>query len=137
MLPSSRLRWLEFACELRRGSPKPEANARRHAVRIHSAIMARQSLAARVTALEEKVGHKTIEEQFREQAELIDRRFDEGFRDQAELIDRLFLERDKKWDLRFGNMEKDVSVLKSDVSILKKDMTFVREGLGILLKRRR
>ena len=166
MVPSSsRLRSHEDACELRRGSPKP-LRRRRHAVRIHVAIITRQSLATRVAALEEKVGNKTIEEQFRDQAELIDRRLDESFRaqaelidrrlddsfrSQAELIDRLFLERNKQWDVRFSGMEKgvtalkvdvstlkvDVSTLKTDVSALKKDMTIVREGVGILLKRGR
>ena len=68
-----------------------------------------------VAALQEKVGNKTIEEQFR---------------DQAELIDRRFLERNRQWDVRFSGMEKGVSALK-------KDMTIVREGVGILLKRRR
>ena len=38
--------------------------------------MAGKSLADRVAALEAKVGGKSIEAQFREQAELIDRRFD-------------------------------------------------------------
>jgi hypothetical protein len=84
--------------------------------------MARSSLAARVTALEEQMGNKTMEEHFREQAELIDRRLDESFRFQAELIDRLFLARDPQWDLRFGRMEKDIAI--------------VREGIGILLKKR-
>src|SRR5712691_11456033 len=128
MLPSSRLRSHEYGCQLRRGSPKPSAKAaarRSH----HVAGMTRPSLAARVTALEEKVGNKTMQEQFRDQAELIDRRFEESFRSQAELIDRLFLVRDQKWDVRFGRIE-------NDVSALKKDMTIVREGIGILLKRR-
>ena len=90
------------------------------------------------------MGNKTIEEQFRDQAELIDGRLDESFRSQAELIDWLFLERNKQWDVRFSGMENDVSglkvdvsTLKTDVSALKKDMTIVREGVGILLKRRR
>ena len=51
--------------------------------------MAGKSLADRVAALEAKVGGKTIEEQFREQAELIDKLF----------IYR-FDEMDKRWDAR-------------------------------------
>jgi hypothetical protein len=89
--------------------------------------------------LEEKVGNKTIQEQFREQAELIDRRFDEGFRSQAELIDRRFLLVDQRLDgiaIDVGALRTDVSALKTDVSALKKDMTIVREGIGILLKMR-
>ena len=69
--------------------------------------MAGKSLADRVAALEAKVGGKSIEAQFREQAELIDRRFDDEFRQQAELIDKLFAYRfeelDKKWSPRFGD----------------------------------
>ena len=98
-------------------------------------------------ALEAKVGGKSIEAQFREQAELIDRRFDDEFRQQAELIDKLFAYRfehlDKKLNPRFGAMERalgvvqgDVNMLKSDVSALQKDMVIVREGISILLKRR-
>src|SRR5438128_12218374 len=108
--------------------------------------MTRQSLATRVAARDEHAGNKTIEEQFRDQAELIDRRLDESFRSQAELIDRrlddsfrsqaelidrrldesfrsqaelidrLFLERNKQWEVRFSGMEKGVSALKVDVS---------------------
>ena len=109
--------------------------------------MAGKSLADRVAALEAKVGGKSIEAQFREQAELIDRRFDDEFRQQAELIDKLFAYRfeelDKKWNPRFVAMERalgvvqgDVGTLKSDVSALQKDMVIVREGISILLKRR-
>jgi hypothetical protein len=76
---------------------------------------------------------------FREQAELIDRRFDDSFRTQAELIDKLFAYRfeelDKKWGPRFENVERDIGTLKADVSSLKKDMVIVREGIAILLKR--
>jgi hypothetical protein len=102
--------------------------------------MAGKSLAERVAALEIKVGSKTIEEQFREQAELIDRRFDESFRKQAELIDRVFAYRfeelDKKWGPRFATTERALSTVQRDVSTLQKDMAVVREGIRILLKRR-
>jgi hypothetical protein len=107
------------ACCFHERTMLPSSRARRSH---YPAIMARSSLAARVAALEEQMGNKTMEEHFREQAELIDRRLDESFRSQAELIDRLFLARDQKWDVRFGRIEKD--------------MRIVREGIGILLKRR-
>lgn len=83
-------------------------------------------LVDRVAALEERVGGKSIEAQFREQAELIDRRFDDEFRQQAELIDKFFAYRfeelDKRWSPRFAKMEKDIAI--------------VREGISILLRRR-
>jgi hypothetical protein len=52
--------------------------------------MAAKSLAVRVAALEAKVGDKTIQEQFREQAEVIDRLFVYRFE-----------EFDNKWDAKF------------------------------------
>lgn len=117
-------------------------------------------MAERVAALEGKVGEKTIQEHFREQAELID-----------ELLAQRFHEFDKRWSLRFAAIERtigslqseagtlksdvgtlkgdvgtlkgdvrtlkgDVRTLKTDVSSLQKDMVIVREGISILLKRR-
>ena len=102
------------------------------------------------------MGSKSIEEQFREQAELIDRLF--AYR---------FEENDKKWDAkldqRFGELKTDVGALKTDVGALKTDvsalktdvsalktdvsglkidvntltneMIIVREGVGIILKK--
>lgn len=71
------------------------------------------------------MGSKSIYEQFRDQAELIDRRFSQEFSEQAQLIDRLFAQRfnelDKKWAPRFAALERDMSI--------------VREGISILLKR--
>ena len=52
--------------------------------------MAEKRLEARISALEAQLGNKTLEQHFREQAELIDRRFADSFREQAELIDRRF-----------------------------------------------
>jgi hypothetical protein len=89
--------------------------------------MANRSLEVRVAAIEAQLAGKTLEEHFREQAELIDKRF---------------AVRDAKWDGRFRNIERDIKVLqtdvtglKTDVSALKKDMSVVREGITILLKR--
>ena len=79
--------------------------------------MAGKSLADRLAALEAKVGGKSIEAQFREQAELIDRRFDDEFRQQAELIDKLFAYRfeelDKKWRSAIRGMERALGVVGS------------------------
>jgi hypothetical protein len=96
--------------------------------------MARKSIEERVASIEAQLAGKTLEEHFREQAELIDRRF---------------AVRDAKWDARFRRIEQDVGTLKSDVGtlkgdvgtlkgdvgVLKKDMVIVREGIAILLKR--
>lgn len=82
--------------------------------------MARKSLEERVTAIEAQLAGKSLEEHFREQAELIDERF---------------AIRDAKWDSRFRTIERDISTLKVDVSALKKDMVIVREGMAVLLKR--
>ena len=104
-------------------------------------FMAKKSLEERVTAIEVQLAGKTLQEHFREQAELIDQRF---------------AEQNQKWETRFGRLERDVGVLqtdvgtlkadvstlkadvstlKADVSTLKKDMVIVRDGISILLKR--
>ena len=86
--------------------------------------MAAKSIENRVAALEVKVGNKTIHEQFREQAELIDRRLADEFRGQAELIDRLFGYRfdeiDKKWGPQFAALQKDMAIVREGISILLK-----------------
>jgi len=75
--------------------------------------MAEKSLADRVAALEVSMGSKSIEAQFRDQAELIDRRFSQEFSEQAQLIDRLFAYRfeefDKRWDVKFRTFENKLS----------------------------
>ena len=75
--------------------------------------MAEKSLEERVRAIEVQLAGKTLEEHFREQAELIDERF-------AEL--------NEKWEPRFSRLDRDVTALK-------KDMVIVREGISILLKK--
>jgi hypothetical protein len=69
------------------------------------------------------------------EAQLAGKSLEEHFREQAELIDERFAIRDAKWDSRFRIIERDISTLKVDVSALKKDMVIVREGIAILLKR--
>ena len=101
--------------------------------------MAAKSLAERVAALEAQVGGKTIQEQLREQAELID-----------ELLAQRFQALEGRWNPRFAKMEgtigtlqtdvatlkTDVATLKTDVKSLQRDMVIVREGISILLERR-
>jgi hypothetical protein len=94
--------------------------------------MAEKSLEQPVSVIEAQLAGKTLQEHFREQAELIDRLF--AYR---------FEELDRKWGPRFAGVEgevstlkADVSALKADVSTVKKDMVIVREGIAILLKRR-
>jgi hypothetical protein len=71
--------------------------------------MAERSLEDRVAALEEKVGTKTIQEQFREQAEMLDE--------------------------RFAEVNQSLVLVRSDIGALQKDMTIVREGIKIILKK--
>jgi len=99
--------------------------------------MAAKSLADRVAALEAKVGSQSIEQQFREQAELIDRRFSDAFREQAalidrrfsvafreqaELIDRLFIYRfdefDKKFEVKLEPIRSDLAVIKNVLKVI-------------------
>lgn len=99
--------------------------------------MTAKSLADRVAALEAKLGNKTLQEQFREQAELIDERFLLG--DQR--LDGIATDvRVLKADVSaltadVSVLKVDVSALKVDVSVLKTDMTIVREGVAIILKK--
>ena len=70
--------------------------------------MAAKSLADRVAALEAKVGSKSIEEQFREQAELIDRLF--AYR---------FEEFDKRWDAKLEQkLEQKLRPIRADLAAL-------------------
>ena len=62
------------------------------------------------------MGNKTLQEQFREQGEMLDERF--------MLVHH-----------RLNGIALDVSGLKNDVIFLKKEMATVREGISILLKR--
>lgn len=80
--------------------------------------MTAKSLADRVVALEAKVGSKTIEAQFREQAELIDRLF--AYR---------FEEMDKKWDARLE------AKLESKLKPIQNDLSAVRDAVKIILAR--
>jgi formyltetrahydrofolate synthetase len=105
----------------------------------HVGRMVDKGLAGRVADLEAKVGRKSLEEQFRAQAEMLDERFVEVH----ERLDGLaadvgVLKIDVsalKTDV--GALKTDVSALKTDVSALKKDMAIVRGGMGIILRKLR
>ena len=79
--------------------------------------MAEKSLQERVSAIEAQLAGKTLQEHFREQAELIDQRF---------------VEQDKKWDVRFRGLEGDVKVLKRDVGGLKVDVIALKTDVSTL-----
>jgi hypothetical protein len=108
--------------------------------------MAGESLRDRVAALEVKVGSKTLEEQFREQAELIDRLFDYRFDQLGKQLNPRFVGMERTLGVVQGDvstlksdvstLKSDVNTLKSDVKVLQKDVVIVREGISILLKRR-
>lgn len=83
--------------------------------------MAAKSLADRVAALEAKVGSKTIQEQFREQAELIDRLF----------IYR-FDEFDEKWDVK---LETKLEPIRSDLATVKDDVAVIKDVVKVILSR--
>jgi hypothetical protein len=95
--------------------------------------MAEKSLEERVSEIETNLAGKILEEHFREQAELIDRRFDDSFRAQAELIDKLFAYRfdefDKKLDAKL-----EVK-FESKLSPIRSDLAAVREAVKIILTR--
>ena len=80
-------------------------------------------------ALETKVGSKTIDEQFREQAELIDRLFVYRFE-----------ESDRKWEAKLETkfeeklapIKSDIAVLKTDVAVLKTDVAELKADVAAL-----
>ena len=114
--------------------------------------MVDRTLEERVTALEKQMSGKTLEQHFREQAELFDRRFSHGFREQAELIDRLFAERDamidrrleerdEKWqgalDIKLASLETRLetrleSKLESKLEPVRGDLAAARNDLAVL-----
>lgn len=118
---------------------------RRHRFRTTPCI-APKSLAERVRILEEKVGDKPLDRQFCDQAELIDRRFDEEFRTQAELIDRRLDESfraqaeliDRLFAVNCEEFErKSDAKLDRKLEPITRDLGILREGIKILLTRRR
>ena len=122
-----------------------------------------KSLIARVGALEGKVDKlelfrkdldKVLEPHFRAQAARFDQRLADELRGQAELIDRLFILRfeewDKRWDAKFdqklderlGLLERRLEQkleqkLEAKLLPIRDELAVVREGIRILLKRRR
>ena len=119
----------------------------------------RRRFEERLSALEAQLENKTIEQHFREHAELIDRRFAESFREQAELIDRLFVYRfegldkklDAKLDARLSSLENRLDAklaalgeslesrvdarIEAKVKPLKADLAIIKHAVGVLLTR--
>jgi len=82
--------------------------------------MAEKSLEDRVAALEAKVGDKSIAEQFRVQAELID-----------QLLAYRFEENERKWDAKLEIK------LEEKLQPIRDDLAAVRDAVRILVERRR
>jgi hypothetical protein len=112
--------------------------------------MSEKNVDERISAIENLLGSKTFEEQFREQAELIDRRFAESLREQAELIDRLFVHRfeesHRKWDtaidLKLANLEGIVETkldtrFDAKLEPIKRDLAVIKHAVKAILLRLR
>jgi uncharacterized protein YukE len=110
--------------------------------------MAKKSLEERVSAIEAQLGGKTLQEHFREQAELIDRlfayRFGEMDKRFGERMDRRFGEMDKrfgeKMDKRFEEMDERWNVkldakFESNLAPIRSDLAAVKDALKIILTR--
>ena len=81
----------------------------------HNAVsMARRSMEDRVSAIEAQLAGKSLEEHFREQAELIDQRF---------------AEQDKKWDAKLE------AKFESKLAPIRNDLAAVREAVKTVLTR--
>lgn len=102
----------------------------RHNFRRPATTVSAKSLAARVDALEAKEGKKTLEEQFREQAELRDLRF-------AEVNQQLSMVRTDLVTVRadLGTVRTDLGTVRTDLDTVRKDLGIVREGVSIILTR--
>ena len=86
--------------------------------------MTEKTLADRVAALEAKVGSKTIEAQFREQAELIDRLFTYRFE-----------EFDKEWDAKLdvkleAKFEEKLRPIQIDLAAVKDAVTIIAQKVS-------
>jgi hypothetical protein len=99
--------------------------------------MAEKSLEQRVSALEAQLGGKTLQEHFREQAELID-----------QLFSYRFEEMDKRWDAKLDaklatlefkletNLETKLETkLESKLEPIRNDMAAVKKAVQIILTR--
>lgn len=106
--------------------------------------MTDKTLDQRVALLEASMGGKTLEEHFREHAELIDRRF--------ALVDLRFAEvharftaQDKRFEAidaqfsavhsRLGAMDERFNRIDSEFSVLRGDVTGVHAKLDVILKK--
>ena len=78
----------------------------------------------RVAALEAKVGDKSIAEQFREQAELIDR-----------MLAYRFEESDRKWDAKLET--KLETKLEEKLQPIRTDLAAVKDAVRLLVERQR
>ena len=151
MLPSSRL-YLRDAKELRRGMRKLHGCIARLAYfRQRLGGMANRSLDERVAFLERSMGGKTLEEHFREHAELIDRRFAEVHARFTEIHAR-FTAQDKRFeamDRRFETVDaRFVSIDAQFVAVharfdamderfnrVDHELGFIRRDVGLILQK--
>ena len=108
--------------------------------------MAEKTLADRVAALEAKVGSKTIDEQFREQAELIDRLFTYRFEEfdktwdaklgmklaklERSLEARLEQTLETKFDAKLKPIQADLATVKTDLAAVKDAVTIIVHKLS-------
>ena len=105
--------------------------------------MADKSVEERLRALEVQLAGNTLQEHFRDQAELIHQRLDESFREQAELIERLFIYRfdelDKNWDAKLESRveAKLETKLEAKLKPIRHDLAAVKNSVNVVLTRLR
>jgi hypothetical protein len=94
--------------------------------------MANKSIEERVAFLEKSMGGKTIDEHFREHAELIDRRFGEVYARFA-AIDARFNAIDLQFvavHARFDAMDERFNRVDSELGFLRRDLALVLQKLS-------
>ena len=113
--------------------------------------MTEKTLADRVAALEAKVGSKTIDQQFREQAELIDRLFTYRFEEfdkkwdakldsklgklERSLEARLEQKLETKFDAKLKPIQEDLATVKTDLASVKTDLAAVKDAVRIIAQK--
>ncbi len=96
--------------------------------------MSDNSLEQRVAVIEAMMGGKTLEEHFREQAELIDRRFAEVHAGFAEVRARLAAH-DKRFEAieaQFSSMYKQFSAIHSHFAAMDERFNRIGHELGVI-----
>ena len=101
--------------------------------------MAEKTLEQRVAVIEAQLAGNSLQEYFREQAELIDRlftyRFEEYDKKWDARLDAKLARLEAKVDLKLEPIRSDVSAAKNDLRLARSDLAVIKDAVRIILKR--